>query len=179
LEYGLMESVDSKLKKHVGDQVKRKEPGIFRLVKSYNDLCTDIETLVRKGEAPVDAIIPQKIDRGGLFKLDVDDNIWQDTGLDEELEGPVPLWLGDEGVRGGIKAMLLLDRCLEDEKRLITERCALQEWMMDEWACVQSCIQAAGAFIHLQYDMVYLAHDMKLNSKILTSSINYFVEPSI
>jgi hypothetical protein len=144
-------------------------------VTAYNDLCGNIEALVYRGGAPADAVIPQKIEREGLFKLDVDDDIWQDSGLDDGPEGYAPLWLQDEDVRDGIKHMLLLDRCLEEEKRLVKERCMLQEWMLDEWACVQSCILLAGMLICVLYDIVS-SYSPKLNSAILISSINCFVE---
>jgi hypothetical protein len=82
-------------------------------------------------------IPPQPIQRDGLFKLDVDDDIWQDVGLEDDGDGPIPRWLGDDAVRRGIKAMLDFDRCCEEEVRLQKERCALQEWMIEEWECNQ------------------------------------------
>jgi hypothetical protein len=84
---------------------------------------------------------PQHIVRDGLFKLDVDDDIWQDVGLDDELEGPIPRWLGDENVRDGIKNLLELDRCREEEIRLQKERCTMQDWMREEWMCVDATIK--------------------------------------
>jgi hypothetical protein len=55
----------------------------------------------------------------GLFALDIDDAIWKDVGLaDEDLVNP-PLWMCDEDVRRGIKALLELDHCLEEEARLV------------------------------------------------------------
>jgi hypothetical protein len=75
-----------------------------------------------------------------LFQLDVDDDIWQDVGLDDENSGPIPKWLGDDGVRQGIKFLLQLDRCEEEERRLIKERRAIQEW--DK---VTNAINASGA----------------------------------
>ncbi|KZT06586.1 uncharacterized protein LAESUDRAFT_653181, partial [Laetiporus sulphureus 93-53] len=57
----------------------------------------------------------------------------QDIGLEDDYqEGPVPPWLGDEAVRAGIKSLLLLDRCREEDRRLKDERCAMQEWMKEE-----------------------------------------------
>jgi hypothetical protein len=76
-----------------------------------------------------------------MFKLDVDDDIWQDVGLDDDGEGPIPRWLGDEDVRDGIKNFLELDRCGEEEIRLRKERCAMQEWMMEEWTCIDATIK--------------------------------------
>jgi len=117
------------------------------LVKVYNTLCVDIQKLIHRGQAPQGAIAPVIIDREGLFKLDVDDEIWQDTGLDEFAQDGVPLWLGNDSVKAGIKALLLYDRCCEEENRILKERCALQEWMLEEWKCTQWGIEACGMFI--------------------------------
>ena len=70
--------------------------------------------------------------------MDVDDDIWQDIGL-AETDGSTdpPLWLCDEDIRTGIKAMLELDRCLEEEPRLLMERRSLQEWFAEEWIVVK------------------------------------------
>jgi len=58
-----------------------------------------------------------------LFKLDVDDDIWQDIGLtdnnDEDLD--IPAWLGDECVQAGIKSLLELN-CCKKKKKLIDIR---------------------------------------------------------
>jgi hypothetical protein len=103
-----------------------------------------LKSLIRTGKAPPGAIVPQPIEKEGLFKLDVDDEIWQDVGLEDDTEGPVPRWLGDESVRKGIKLMLLLDRCKEEEARLRKERRSMQEWMREEWACLQAAIGNTG-----------------------------------
>ena len=59
---------------------------------------------------------PTHIHMDKLFSLDVDDDIWQDIGLTETDESTdPPLWLCNEDVRTGIKVMLELDRCLEEE----------------------------------------------------------------
>jgi hypothetical protein len=83
--------------------------------------------------------------REGLFQLDVDDEIWLDISLGDD-EGPTPAWLGDENVRLGIKTLLQWDRCVEEEARLKKELGALQQWMKEEWMCVQTCIDIAGMF---------------------------------
>jgi len=98
---------------------------------------------------PLGAIAPQYISKDGLFKLDVDDDIWQDVGLDDDMEGPVPGWLGDENVCTGIKNLLELDRCQEEEHRLRMERCAMQEWMMEEWTCLDATIRLSSGNIFL------------------------------
>jgi hypothetical protein len=80
-----------------------------------------------------------------MFQLDVDSDIWQDIGLEDCNPDP-PLWLADEHVREGIRMMLEVDRCNEEEKRLLRERSALQEWFSMEWLSVQTALEKGGEF---------------------------------
>ena len=91
----LMVSVDQKLDSRIQSEAKRKEPGILNLVKQYNNLCQEIEVLMGQGYAPRGALKPTMIDREGLFKLDVDDDIWQDIGLQDGPDTASPRWLTD------------------------------------------------------------------------------------
>lgn len=94
--------------------------------------------LVRKKQAPRGAICPQPIPDSGLWKLDVDDNIWQDIGLeDASSEHEPPPWLKDEQTRLGIRHMLDYDRAVEEEKRVLRERIGLQELAHEEWDVIQ------------------------------------------
>ncbi|KAJ7687669.1 hypothetical protein B0H16DRAFT_1670060 [Mycena metata] len=128
---------DAKLHAHTEAAVKRREPNISRTCSEYNKLCTQLQKLINEGQAPRNAIAPLPIPAKGLWKLDVDDVIFQNVGLDEREAGEAadepPLWLSDERVRTGIKAMLELDRCEEEDARLRRERRALQVWFAEEW----------------------------------------------
>ncbi|KAL6298593.1 hypothetical protein BKA93DRAFT_820298 [Sparassis latifolia] len=117
LEHSYRQTINNnKLSTHAESSIKRREPGILKLAKTYNDLCMQMSTLIRQRKAPRFAIVPPPIQSNGLFKLDVDDDIWQDVGLDDDADtDAVPRWLGDETVREGIKMCLLLDRCIEEE----------------------------------------------------------------
>lgn len=55
-----------------------------------------------------------------------------------------PLWLCDEGVRAGIKALLELDRCKEEEERLLGECRAMREWFSEEWKVVNMAMNLTG-----------------------------------
>jgi hypothetical protein len=66
--------------------------------------------------------------------------------LDDEYDGGVPRWLGDEEVRSGIRALLQYDRCHEEELRLRKERCNLQEWFIEEWECIEAARVADGDY---------------------------------
>ena len=61
---------------------------------------------------------------------------------------PVPRWLGNESVRSGIKAQLIIDRCNEECERLRKERCTMQVWLQEEWASLKLAIADAGVYFH-------------------------------
>lgn len=134
--------LDEKLNTQLESGVNRREPGISQLARTYNDLCQQLRTLSDQGHAPRNVVLPQPVKIKGLFDLDVDDEIWQEIGLDDE-DVSIPAWLGDQNVRDGIKFCLEFDRCVEEKQRLCRERSAMQEWMREEWACL-----AAAEAIH-------------------------------
>ncbi|KAF9231673.1 hypothetical protein BU15DRAFT_90847 [Melanogaster broomeanus] len=127
---------ENKLQDNVQAAIRRREPTILKLVSNYNTLCKQLHTLIDVGTAPPGAIVPPCISREGIFQLDVDDDLWQDIGLDDATTDP-PLWLADECVRMGIRHLLEYDRCVEEEARVCRERCVLQEWMISEWNNLQ------------------------------------------
>jgi hypothetical protein len=136
---------DRKLSSNAESAVKRREPGILKLAKTYNDLCTEMQTLARRRKASRNVALPQLVDVHKLFALDVDDEIWQDVGLDEDDDGAAPLWLTDTKTRKGIQHLLMVDRCIEEEARLKKEQVALQEWMCEEWSTLErACTSTAG-----------------------------------
>ncbi|THU96399.1 hypothetical protein K435DRAFT_819451 [Dendrothele bispora CBS 962.96] len=135
---------EQQLNEHTRDSIRRREPGISALATKYNKLCDEMTTLIRQKRAPNFAVAPKKIERDSLFDLDVDEDIWQDVGLDEEDTGPPPLWLCDENVRKGIRAMLELERCEEEMARIRINRKALQEWFVDEWGVLRKATSNTG-----------------------------------
>jgi hypothetical protein len=153
----------NKLRAHAEGQMKRKEPGIQQLRRTYNELCEDLESMIAHGTAPQGAVAPHTIEKEGLFKLDVDDEIWQDIGL-VDFEGQIPRWLGDDKVRQGIKSSLELDRCEEEERRLCKERQAIQDWMVEEWHCVDAAIKTS-----VDDNMTYL---LKLHAEYLAQLVS-------
>lgn len=101
-------------------------------------------------KAPRNSVAPLKIEMEQLFKLDVNDDIWVDVGIgynDEEAETVPPLWLSDENVRAGIRALTDRDRCLEEQERLHKERSAIQLWFSEEWRVVNSAIEQSKCIL--------------------------------
>ena len=87
---------------------------------------------------------PTPIDPNSIYSAELDEAIWQDTGLEDEETGEAPAWLVDKSVREGIRWMLEVDRCEEERVRLMDERCALQEWFEEEWKCAVAAKKTAG-----------------------------------
>ena len=144
-----------KLEKHAKAQIKRKEPGIQTLARKYNKLCAELTQMIVAKKAPRGAVAPSEIQQDGLFKLDVDDDIWQDIGLTDEVDNlqDIPDWLGNEDVRNGIKALLERDRCIEEERRLVQERLSMQQWMQEEWLVVNAALECAEEDLDVVYQL--------------------------
>ncbi|KAJ7084729.1 hypothetical protein C8R44DRAFT_545575, partial [Mycena epipterygia] len=139
---------EQKLYSHTEAAVKRREKGIQNLALEYNKQCAKIAQLVRDKNSPRGALAPRQIPDGQLWKLDVDDEIWEDVGLDDnetEQQTAPPPWLCDDDVRAGIKALLQIDRCREEDVRLKKERAAMQVWFAEEWVLVNRSLNEAVA----------------------------------
>ncbi|OAX31014.1 hypothetical protein K503DRAFT_794986 [Rhizopogon vinicolor AM-OR11-026] len=145
LERSYRATVTGERKLHMNTQhsIKHQEPGILKLVLTYNGLCTRLQSLIQQRRAPPSAVPPHIIPHDGIFLLDVNDNIWQDVGLDDEILDP-PAWLSDEAVRDGICLQLEVDRCMEEEAQLMWERAVIQEWMLVEWESIQAALNNAS-----------------------------------
>ncbi|KIK75004.1 hypothetical protein PAXRUDRAFT_60330, partial [Paxillus rubicundulus Ve08.2h10] len=98
-------------------------------------------------KAPTTAVPPLPIQCDNLFKLDVDNMIWQDVRLEDELL-EAPMWLADDQVCRGICFMLKLDCCEEEERRLIQGHCILQEWFLAEWLAMEWSLLDADHDLH-------------------------------
>ena len=100
------------------------------------------------GEGPTGINFPSSNFKRWLFKLDVDDDIWKDIGLNDDSNGLPPAWLADEKVHLGIKSLLELRHCEEEENHLLKERKVLVEWFSEEWNQLQKAKQYAGKKFH-------------------------------
>ena len=135
---------EKKLHDHTEASVKHREPGIQKLATSYNNLCIQMKVLIHQGKAPQGSVAPLPISKDGLFKLDIDDDNWQDVGLGDSIGGLPPPWMADEKVCLGIKSLLELRCCGEEEICLLQERMVLVEWFAEEWSWLQKAKLNAG-----------------------------------
>ena len=123
------------------------------MARNYNKMCIELKELIAKKKAPRGAVAPLPMESAGLFRLDVDDDIWQDIGLTDETDSyeAIPPWLGDENVREGIKSLLQYRCCQEEEQRLISERISMQQWIREEWVVMLAALDFTQDHPDLQY----------------------------
>ncbi|KAJ8093794.1 hypothetical protein PM082_009655 [Marasmius tenuissimus] len=75
---------ESRLHNQIEEGVKKREPSIQKLAKQYNKTVQYMTTLKKHRRCPANAIPPPEIQISDLFKLDVDDVIWQNIGLGDD-----------------------------------------------------------------------------------------------
>lgn len=124
--------------------ISRRETSIRALAREYNKVCDEMAGMISKREAPPRSVAPPKVNVERLFNLDVDEDIWQDIGLEEDEGTALARWQIDPQVREGIRYMQEVDRCEEEEDRLAHERACLQEWICDEWDAVDEALTSFG-----------------------------------
>lgn len=108
--------------------------------------------LIAASKAPAGAVAPLEIQTKGLFRMDVDNSIWQNLGFEDSDGDEAPRWLARDDVREGIRLRLELDRCEEELKRLGWERCALQEWFMTQWRAIEHAKETCESHFHGSVD---------------------------
>jgi hypothetical protein len=79
-----------------------------------------------------------------LTELRNDQRLMEDIWITPST-GEVPRWLGDQNVRDGMRAMLKLDRCVEERRRLGLEADNMCRWFGDELAAVELALQSPGS----------------------------------
>jgi hypothetical protein len=119
------------------DLLKRGQQSIGTLVGKYNRLVATMEDLKRRRKAPFGARVPRKLNTATLFRLDVDDEIWNEDGLLEEDISNPPGWLANQMIRDAIPAMLDRDRIREETERLDAEEKRLMFWLRYEIMDIQ------------------------------------------
>ncbi|KZP01369.1 hypothetical protein CALVIDRAFT_475201 [Calocera viscosa TUFC12733] len=74
--------------------------------------------------------LPARLEVTDLQNPTEDHQLWQDVWWPTSAQPPI--WVTNEQVRRGVTAVLLLDRCKEEEQRLILEGNNLEKWWINE-----------------------------------------------
>jgi hypothetical protein len=95
-------------------------------------MCQDLSSHPSKRYYP-NATIPLPLDIPGLFNPDANSPMWMDTSIDDEDETHVPpAYLADPKVQEGILGWLGLQRCQEEESRILGEMEGLLGWISSQ-----------------------------------------------
>ena len=133
----------------------------------YNDRCRALADLIAKGNAPAGAVAPKSLNYEEVITLDVDSDMWVETGLVDDEE--TSRWMRDEQIRKGIKWLQLKDRCVEEQRRLKLERHALQHWFSEEWEKHQAALVHAGISSLTEYTFWRLTIDIDISNNVTMS----------
>jgi len=124
--------VDAKIREQTDNSIARKTPGIKTLARRYNAMCNDLASHPSKQYYP-NTSIPPLLDIPGLFNPDANSPMWMDTSLNDNDEAHVPpAYLADPKVQEGILGWLGLQRCQEEESRVLGEMDGLLSWMSSQ-----------------------------------------------
>lgn len=143
------ERTGARLRQHITKKIQQREAAIQKDATLYGRLCHEMEGLLKSGSAPPGVVIPKHLPLGKPYEvLGLDDSIWNDAGLDDADYDDDPAWLVDDNVQSGIRNMLELERCDEEDFKISHERSSMQEWMREEWRRVQRAKSGASAFMY-------------------------------
>lgn len=131
---------DHKAHAQTAEALKRRLPGIRALARRYNGFCAQLSDMKARSPIHKNAVIPKPVDINGLFDIGVDDAIWEDAGLDGDVEETPPAWLADEKTREGIKAMLMYERGKEEISRLNLEMQALFASLTEQYLAIEKAV---------------------------------------
>ncbi|KAF9503957.1 hypothetical protein BS47DRAFT_1401906 [Hydnum rufescens UP504] len=128
--------LDQKTKAHVEKAVKNRSGGIEATVKKYNARLKELVVLRGRGGIWRDAYIPPMLTMDGLYKLDVDQDIWEDSrgNIADFPDGVVPPWLADPSVKEGIQISQEVASCQQELERCKGEHANLQMWFHEEYS---------------------------------------------
>lgn len=110
-------------------------------------MCAELDGMIDAGKAPMGVLHPKSLPKEGLYSLDVDALIWDDSGLNDSGVEEVPQWLGNDKIRRGIPAWLTVKRCDEELRRLRGECARLQQWAKREWDNICRAPELIGLYL--------------------------------
>ncbi|KAK0187527.1 hypothetical protein F5146DRAFT_933977 [Armillaria mellea] len=117
--------------------INRRRPALLAAICKFNGYVTDLEQLAAKKN--IKFPLPRHLSTD-LAHLKNDDDLLQDVWMQATPTQP-PAWLVDPDVRRGIRALLQLDRCLEEHRRLGREADNLLAWFEREVIALQLALQ--------------------------------------
>ncbi|KAG6849090.1 hypothetical protein H0H93_011358, partial [Arthromyces matolae] len=111
---GREQSLGTKLHQATRKAISKRKPALMNAIRKFNGYCAKLASLHKaEWNIPVPEALPLE-----LASLRESSLLHEDVWITKS-EGDLPLWLKDVQVRQGIRALLKVDRCLEERRRLV------------------------------------------------------------
>lgn len=121
---------------HVRSAMTKKAASLTAALKRYNTECRALSAMAKEEwNIPLPEPLPTSL--ADLKKCTtLMENVWV-----EPVQGDSKRWVHDQDVRDGIRAMLRLKRCNEEQRRLSWEANNMQRWYRRELQAIIAAIQ--------------------------------------
>jgi len=151
--------VDQSLHAHVTKAVKNHSSGIEVTLKKYNGRLKQLSQLQGKGGIAKDAWLPPPLEKDGLYKLDVDQDIWCD--YDPLQFDELPLWMVDPSVKEGIPLAQMVMNCCSEVMHCGAEKANLHQWLQEEsYKAYEVFYGAWGADVDVAFFALLHLHEL-------------------
>ncbi|TFK18317.1 hypothetical protein FA15DRAFT_709976 [Coprinopsis marcescibilis] len=118
----------TKIHQKTRQSIQKRSPALISALRRFNKLCQELAHLHQpEWDIPVPEPLPTTV-----RELRESQVLLQDVWISRSGDEPPPLWLIDQSVRDGIRAMLILDRCKEERQRLAHEADNMHRWYQQE-----------------------------------------------
>ncbi|KAK0457238.1 uncharacterized protein EV420DRAFT_1549515 [Desarmillaria tabescens] len=134
---GREQALGTKLHQQTRKSISRRKPALLAAIRKFNGYVGELEQLAT--EKNIQFPLPRHLSTD-LAHLRNDDDLMQDVWMQMVPTEP-PAWLVDANVQQGIRAVLQLDRCLEERRRLGREADNLLTWFERELVALQISLQ--------------------------------------
>ncbi|KAJ8076923.1 hypothetical protein AAF712_011238 [Marasmius tenuissimus] len=125
---GAHEAIGTKAHQKTRQAISKRRPALENLIRRYNEYCAYLETSYDPSyNIPVPKPLPLKL---STLRDTESSGLWEDVWITASTSPP--RWLTDDNVRTGIRAVLILDRCAEERRRLTKEAKNLCLWFRNE-----------------------------------------------
>ncbi|KAI0628590.1 hypothetical protein C8Q77DRAFT_1067705 [Trametes polyzona] len=165
---GRDQPLGTKLHQQTQKAITRRTPALTAAIRKFNGYCDQLATM---HQAEWNLPLPQPLPTE-LAILRDDSSLLADVWITPSPTA-VPRWLQDSTVRNGIRAMLTLDRCLEERRRLGDEADNLCRWYGRELAAVELALRlpkfSVIAFLLLQKKEELLLLQMRWRTPLVSA----------
>ncbi|KAF9479003.1 hypothetical protein BDN70DRAFT_807721 [Pholiota conissans] len=133
---GRSQTLGTKLHQQTRRAISKRAPALLTSIKKFNAYCSKLDSMYDPSwSVPLPLPLPTK-----LADLRDDSSLMEDVWI-TPLEKASQPWLDDPDVRSGIRALIKLDRCIEEQRRLGHESDNLCAWFRRELGAVELAIR--------------------------------------